>query len=59
MSFADRIFSNASGIESIRNAFYLLANQPCDVFLVSPFFSDDALIDDLLRGNVRFGSLSD
>ncbi|MGC1782591.1 MAG: phospholipase D family protein, partial [Acidobacteriaceae bacterium] len=65
MSFSDRIFSNASGIESIRNAFYLLADQPCDVFLVSPFFSNDELLTDLLQRQctvrliVRLGSRTD
>lgn len=48
------LFTN-SGPDSVVNAFYHFGNDPCEVFLVSPFFSHDEIIKFLVdrKCNVR------
>ncbi|TAL00609.1 MAG: NgoFVII family restriction endonuclease [Rhodospirillaceae bacterium] len=43
------VYANENGKETVRNAFYLLTKNPCDLFLVSPFFSNDELVTELLN----------
>ena len=44
------LYSNSTGTDTVRNAFYLYTKKPCSALLASPFFSYDSLIDELITG---------
>jgi hypothetical protein len=48
-----RLYTNLSGVESVRKAFDLFSAQPCDVFLACPFFSNDQLVSELIGRQCR------
>lgn len=59
------LFTNTEGPDCVGNAFYLFSDEPCDVFLISPFFSNAKIIGVLTDRNcsvrliVRLGPATD
>lgn len=46
------LYTNCTGKDTVRNAFYLLSNGVGALYLASPFFSEDTLIHELSDGGV-------
>lgn len=47
------LYTNSSGKNSFRNAFYINAHGPIDILIASPFFTYDQLISELLERSCR------
>lgn len=46
------LYTNSTGKDTVRNAFYLLSNNVGAIYLASPFFSEDTLITELLTKGI-------
>ena len=48
-----RLFTNSTGSDTVRNAFYLFSSEPSEILLASPFFSNDEIVTELLNRKCR------